>query len=268
MTIISKRSILFQTSQMSYSPTSAQLLSSSADSMSIDASESPNQADLDRQHYKVYRFLDQSKMKYVGRCWSVDARSAALKLGTRGLPRVDCTTQVLVEECQEAGELHNVIRYKFKIRQVFGEITPLIEAKYSDKSKLSSDGRMKYKEILEEQVLTTEEVAKLSKSPATPQRSPAKAVSPVQQAERGAEFMMVPVLTQVPSTLGFSNPWSLPSLFQPNSEGPAQPLKKPVLFQQKRFTPSVKHSSVIQRPPVQQQTRWSLNPTQRYAVSK
>lgn len=265
---------------MSSSPTRAQLqLSSSADSLSIEASESPNQVEVDRQHYKVYRFIDSQKTKYVGRCWSVDPKSAALKLGTRGLPRLDCVTMVLVEEAaQMPGETKP--KYKYQIRQVFGEITPLMEAKYTDKSKLSSDGRMKYKEILSEEMVSMPELRNSPSLPIFDNRS-----APVAQLQ--AEFMMVPVLTQVPKTLGFSNPWSLPSVF--GSTEPSQPLQKPNLFSSKRSSPSSSSLSSSSEgyprtprsnfkpqvkpiaPPSSQfhsQVRWTLNPTQRYAVSQ
>lgn len=229
---------------------------SDSTSLSPDFSESPSLSEPgpDRVHFKVYRVQDNEKRKYVGRCWTVDARTAALKLGTRGLPRVDCSAIVSVEGV-ESGQAPE----QFRIRQFFGEITPLTEAKYAERGTLSPDGRMKYKEIVEEE-------------PVQHQTAAPKVVPPVSQSTfrhkpvplPASKLMMVPVWVQVPQGLGYSNPWSQPTIV------PTAPVVNNTALSRaarpKAATQAKPSAPRAPRVPTQRPTmNWHLNPTERYA---
>ena len=223
-------------------PTGQSLSDSSSISISPGDSESPSLCDdVERCHYKVYRVLgDDKKQKYVGRCWTTDAESAALKLGTRGLPRVECTAAVFVAD---AGRPEAPAQ-RFEVRQFFGELSPLAEAKYSEKGKLSADGRMKYKEIV--------------RAPAAPALKPRiplaqPALRNVSPPADQSKFMMVPMWTAVPEDQGYTNPWSMPTII------PSAPAS--ITAPRRAAAPrAVPYKRPVQRPP-----QWQLQPTQTYS---
>jgi hypothetical protein len=243
------------------SPTSAttkrSLDLSDSSSLSPDSCESPLLSDaIDRLHFKVYRLADkEDKRKYVGRCWTVDAKAAAIKLGTRGLPRVNCTAQVIVERDSDDSQPPQ----RFTVRQFFGEITPLAEAKYAERGALSPDGRMKYKELVEEP-------AKPAAAPTRPANQapfrtaktrPAPSASP---AAESSKTMMVPVWIQVPEGFGYSNPWSMPQVRPTVSQVLSRP-KQSAPSQTQPARPKARRAPVTKK---QEQHPWHLNPTERY----
>lgn len=229
---------------------------SDSNSLSPDFSESPSISEPgpDRIHFKVYRVQDNEKRKYVGRCWTVDARTAAIKLGTRGLPRVDCSAMVSVEGV-EPGQAPE----QFRVRQFFGEITPLTEAKYAERGTLSPDGRMKYKEIVSDEPV---------REPTSTRVSPPVSQSTFRHKPvplPASKLMMVPVWVQVPQGLGYSNPWSQPTIVPTppsttNNAAVARAARPKAAIQAK---PSAARAP---RVPAQRPTmNWHLNPTERYA---
>lgn len=220
-----------------------------SDSLSPDSTESPTFPEPGRTHYKVYRAIDEEKRKYVGRCWSENAESAALRLGTRGLAREDCTTIVFVENVIEPQEPE-----RFEVRQFFGEISPMAEAKYAEKGNLSPDGRMKYKEIVRKSTRSPVPRSPPSKTP-SPKRADQSKFSIPSAASSEKRTIMVPIWTEVQDEgYGFSSPWSAPSL-QPTATRPKQrptPQKKPVVPIHPRRRPHL---------------TWELNPNEKYSSS-
>jgi hypothetical protein len=226
-------------------PTGLSLADSSSISISLSESESPSlYDDAERCHYKVYRALSDEKHKYVGRCWTVDAESAALKLGTRGLPRTECTATVYVANAGQP----DVPAQRFEVRQFFGELSPLAEAKYSEKGKLSADGRMKYKEIVRA-------AAAPELKPRIPLAQPAlRDASPRLPADQ-SKFIMVPMWTAVPEDQGYTNPWSMPMII------PSAPVVSSSATPKRSAVPrAVPYKRSVQRPP-----QWQLQPTQTYS---
>ncbi len=232
-------------------------------SLTADTSESASpllqDAAVDRIHFKVYRVIDKDKRKYVGRCWSIDSKTAALKLGTRGLPREDCTTLVLVENAS----LPELPAEQFRVRQFFGEMTPGSEAKYMEKGNLSPDGLMKYKEIVPLTVAGSVLKAAAAVPPTRPlpkkpvnQSSFRVAPSSIKPLTSSAPLIMVPVWAQMPATLGYCNPWSMPTQMPTNNSppAPAAQASKPA----QRKPPQLR----AQRPP-----SWSLNPVKKYSTA-
>lgn len=242
-----------------------------SDSMSLtaDTSESPSpllqDPTIDRIHFKVYRVIDKDKRKYVGRCWSIDSRTAALKLGTRGLPREDCTTLVLVENAS----LPELPAEQFRVRQFFGEMTPGSEAKYMEKGNLSPDGLMKYKEIAPFNNLTSAHKAAAAAIPPTrplPKKSVNQSsfrITPSAPASAkpltsSAPLIMVPVWAQMPATLGYCNPWSMPTQM-PSVASATATAPSPVAQASKPVATRKPPQLRAQRPP-----SWSLNPVKKY----
>ena len=220
-----------------------------SDSLSPDSTESPTYPEPGRTHYKVYRVIDEEKRKYVGRCWSTDAESAALRLGTRGLAREDCTTVVFVENASEPAA-----QERFEVRQFFGEISPMAEAKYAEKGNLSADGRMKYKEIVRKSAHSSIRSAPPSKTPSPKRPDQSKFSIP---ASSGKRTIMVPIWTEVQEDgYGFTSPWSAPTLLPTAVKSTP---KRQFLSQKKSVAPVSRH-----RPHL----TWELNPNQKYSSMK
>lgn len=104
-----------------------------------------------KKHYKIYQLSDTKKKIYVGRCSEENPEKAALKLGTRGLPRENCNVQVLVD-CVSADKLDQskmtevvpVKSYQFLVEQKMVDLNP----GEPGSQKIYPDGKKKIKRIV------------------------------------------------------------------------------------------------------------------------
>lgn len=98
-----------------------------------------------KKHCKVYQRIGDT-LKNVGRGWTNDFPSLALRLGTRGLPRKDCTVYVVVQPFD--GDVPESSKYECKISQTMVELTPSQKKKKLESGDITEDGKKKFKKII------------------------------------------------------------------------------------------------------------------------